>query len=378
MGLALLIPVVLALPEVDTFNYVVGTQTIGAAYQFTGDSRLLETAQAIRAMGSSVIKFAMNRNYGSGGHPNVPQRRAGINTLTDLARDEPSHRAVLDLPFADTVIWAYCFTPGWWNHGFKPADREREYRELYDFACWLFRTYSGTGKRFYLGHWEGDWHLRDNYDVAHDEAVRPEAVEGMIAWLNTRQQAVDDARRDTPHTAVEVWHYTEVNLVKIARQGCRCVTNSVLPHTAVDYVSYSSYDCQLDLKPALDYIESKLPPKPSVSGKRVFVGEYGFPADRHSPAKQDELSRRVMRAALEWGCPFVLYWEFYNNEVTKDGRQRGFWMIDDQGVKQPIYETHRALYAWARLWVAAFRAREGRPPTGDEYRRAALEQLAKG
>jgi hypothetical protein len=45
-----------------------------------------------------------------------------------------------------------------------------------------------------------------------------------------------------------------------------------------------------------------------VSGTRVFVGEYGFAADRYTPREQDILSRRVMRTGLEWGCAFILYW----------------------------------------------------------------------
>jgi len=35
-------------------------------------------------------------------------------------------------------------------------------------------------------------------------------------------------------------------------------------------------------------------------------------------------------------------------------------MIDDQGVKQPIYETHRRFYEWARRFVADESARTGR------------------
>ena len=75
----------------------------------------------------------------------------------------------------------------------------------------------------------------------------------------------------------------------------------------------------------------------------MFIGEYGFPADRYTPQEQDTLSRRVMRIGLEWGCPFALYWEMYNNEV-RDGRQRGFWLIDNEGRKQPIYFTLQKYY----------------------------------
>ena len=197
----------------------------------------------------------------------------------------------------------------------------------------------------------------------------------MIDWLNVRQRAVDDAKRDTLHHAVEVYNYCEVNLVRLAMQGRRSVTNDVLPKANVDYVSYSSYDSGTDLKSALDYIESKLPPKPGLNGKRVFLGEYGFPTIHNTPAQQDERSRQVMRAGLEWGCPFVLYWELFNNEVHKDGKQRGFWLIDDQGAKQPVYLTHQRYYERARRYVADFRQRERRLPTAEEFAKVAVTFL---
>jgi hypothetical protein len=360
------------LSDIDRFNYVIGTQTIGAAYQFTAEPRIVETACAILDMGSNTLKFRMSKDY-FGKNNNVAAANPAIKSLTDLARDEPAHKAVLDMPFADYIIWSYCFSPGWWHSGFSKEDQEKEYREFHEFASYLLRTYSGSGKRFYLGHWEGDWHLRNGYDTGSDAGVTPEAIQGMIDWLNIRQRAVDDANRDTPHKDVWVYNYTEVNLVKIAAmQGRPCVTNSVLPHTNVDYVSYSSYDSGLDLGPSLDYIASKLQPKAGIKGKRVWIGEYGFPAIAHSPAEQDQLSRKVMRAGLEWGCPFVLYWELYNNEIDKDGTQRGFWLIDDKGGKPPVYETHRSYYAWARRFVADFRKAQGRVPTAEEFRKQAV------
>ena len=177
----------------------------------------------------------------------------------------------------------------------------------------------------------------------------------MADWLTVRQRAVDDAKRDVPHAGVELWHYTEVNHVKLALEEERpALVNRVLPRVPVDFVSYSCYDTQADpdlLRRALDYIESKLTPKPGLAGKRVFIGEYGFPAVRHSPTEQDRLARQVMRTGLRWGCPFVLYWEIYNNEVDPQGRQQGYWMIDDHGVRQPIYATHQRFYTWARQFT---------------------------
>ena len=87
------------------------------------------------------------------------------------------------------------------------------------------------------------------------------------------------------------------------------------------------------------------------------------------------MSRRLIRTALQWGCPFVLYWEMFNNEVDKDGKQKGFWLIDDKGVKQPVYDLHHRFLQWARDCVAAAVEKSGRPPAFDDYRRQAVAFL---
>jgi len=76
----------------------------------------------------------------------------------------------------------------------------------------------------------------------------------------------------------------------------------------VDYVSYSSYDAiqgniHEGLFAALNHIESKLRPKPGIPGKRVFIGEYRFPARRYTPEEQNRKSLEVMLAGIEWGLP---------------------------------------------------------------------------
>lgn len=358
-------------------NLILGTQTFGATYQFTGQSRLLETATAIRDMGATVIKFQLSKRY-AGETGNVPAADPTIRSLTDLVRSEPSHRQVLDMPFRHFVLWAHCFggdaLPSW-RGGFSEEEAKNEYQEIRELTTYLLQTYSGTGKTFYLGHWEGDGWLRHNIDPESDSRVTPAAVKGFTDWLNKRQQAVDDAKRAAEYSGVQVWHYTEVNHVWLAMQGRPALVNRILPHTTVDLVSYSSYDTAADparLKAALNYIESQLPAKPQISGRRVFIGEYGFPACQHTPEEQDRRSRQVIRAALEWGCPFVLYWELYNNEVDEGGNQRGFWMIDDKGNKQPVYHTHRQFYGAARDYSNKYRAQHGRHPGDNEFRRWAV------
>ncbi len=89
------------------------------------------------------------------------------------------------------------------------------------------------------------------------------------------------------------------------------------------------------------------------------------------------MSGQVIRAALEWGCPFVLYWELYNNEVGTDGVQRGFWLIDDKGVRQPAYDLHQRFLAQSREYVTRYQREKHRVPTSEEFRRAALTWLPK-
>jgi hypothetical protein len=367
----------------NRFNWILGTQTFGPQYQFTDQHPLLETANVIESMGASIVKFALRPAPGN--EPPLPRE---INSLVALARDHAPHRSVLDKNFGFFVIWLDAFAHRDWHEGFSSSDGEAEYLEIYDLVRHLLRTYSGSGKTFYLGHWEGDGMLRHTVRREDDARVTPVAVQGMVDWLNTRQRAVDDAKRDTPHSGVNAWHYTEVNHVVLARdEGRPALVNLVLPKVTVDFVSYSAYDAAnkadpKDLKSALDYIESKLLYKPGIRGRRVFIGEYGFPLIRgggkkRTPIEQDSMSRAIMRAGLEWGCPFVLYWELYNNEVSPDGSQTGFWMIDDRGEKQPIYHTHRAYYDWGKSFVAGWIQRTGRAPGDDEFRSAAADFLSR-
>jgi len=400
------------LSELDAFNYVLGTQTIGATYQFTEESVLVETARAILAMGSNLLKFTMGRgcehlllkssksaypdtmqyllNQGSDARDtpriqypggSAPTRAANpdIQTLTDLAKLEPVFRQVFEMPFARYMIWTYAFTPTWWHRGFSEENQAKEYQEIRAFVAHLLRTYSGTGKTFFLGHWEGDWHLRPDLNAKSDAGVTPESIQGMIDWLNTRQKAVDDAKRETPHHDVQVYHYCEVNHVAaVAMEGRPCVTNSVLPQTNVDYVAYSTYDALSDipnkLPKALAYLESKLPPKPGLAGQLVFIGEYGFPARTVPEATRVQKSHQVMRAGLERSCPFVLSWQMYNNEF-KNGQENGYWLIDDQGKKQPLWQTHHNFLREAQRHVADFQRKHDRLPTTEEFCRQGLTLL---
>ncbi len=354
------------LSVVDGFNYTLGTQTIGASYQFTAEPKLVETARAIRAMGSNTLKFSLALDKAL-----QPQPRS----LAEITRLDPSVKAVLAMPFASYVMWAYPLSAD--SRRFQKESLSDEYREMYDLTRALLTDHNRSGKSFYLGNWEGDWHL---LHLKPEYIPSAAEIENMAAWARARQKAVDDARRDTPHQNVQVFYYLEVNRVVDAIAGKPRLANQVLASVNPDFVSYSSYDALggdagANLKRSLDFIESKLAPKTGIEGKRVFIGEYGFPALSNPPEQQERLSRRVMRAGLSWGCPFVLYWELFNNEVGKDGRQRGFWLIDDKNIKQPVYFAHQRFYEQARRYVAEFLKANKRPPTRAEFIQKALPWL---
>ena len=346
---------------VDGYNFVLGTQTFGAAYHFTAEPAVVETARAIAALGSNTIKFTL-----------APST-AGNQTLVEIARSDPAVKAVIDMPFVNILMWVYpAATRG---KLFEPETLSAEYREIYDLTRYLLQNYSGTGKAFFLGNWETDHHLTDS----RRREPTAESLAKVTNWVETRQQAVDDAKRDTAHADVEVYYYLEVNLVWEAMAGKPRAASIVLPATGVDYVSYSAYDSlapdpERQLPLALDYLAAQLRPKDGIAGKRVFIGEFGFPADHYSAQEQDILSRRVMRTGLAWGCAFVLYWEIFNNEV-RDGRQRGFWLIDDQGRKQPIYFTLQHYFGMARAYVADFLQRQHHLPEPSEFDSAAVAWL---
>lgn len=363
-------------------SLAVGTQSIGVRYKFTAESALVESAQAIAALGSDTLKIALTPSYPK---DYMMKRKAGIRSLQDLLREQPDFERVMDMPFRNIMLWVYPFSDtksAFATGKIGPAESEGIYREIYDLTAHLLKRYSGSGKTFFLGNWEGDWHtLQEVYDYNLDPT--PEAIRGTIQWFLLREKAVADARRDTAHADVKVHFYVELNHVRKAMEADRpTIVNRVLPHIRADYVSWSSYDVTKPavalgaeegralVRRALDYIEAHLPAS-DVPGKRVFVGEYGFELASFQDADvQRRHTASVMKWALEWGCPFVLYWELYCNEVEPaTGKHRGYWLVDDRGEKQPVWFLHQELLTRARKFVADYQAEHGRPPSQETYNR---------
>ncbi|HTL55485.1 MAG TPA: hypothetical protein VL361_07385 [Candidatus Limnocylindrales bacterium] len=353
---------------VDAYNVRVGTQTFAGLYQFTTNTLLIETAQVISNMGSSVIKFYLGKEAERQSRVSLGPN---ITNLITLVRDEPSYHRVLDMPFQHFVMWAYPFGNSWPFDGYSARERADDYRELYDLTCYLLTNYNNSGKTFYLGHWEGDWYLLPNYNTSTNPS--PVAIRGMIDWLNNRQKAVDDAKLATTHSGVEVFNYAEVNRVLDAMSGNTNINqraiNMVVPYvTKLDCISYSSYDVMdanaTTLKSALDYMQTMLPTNKAsvVQGGRLWIGEYAWGSLDN--IIQEQNSRAYLQRLLSWnpGPRFILFWEVYNNETN-----RAFWLIDSNNIKVASYFLHQRFINKARMLTAQFKERTERLPNDTEF-----------
>jgi hypothetical protein len=362
-------------PQVDAYNVRVGTETFAALYKFSTNTALVETAQAITNMGSDTIKLYLGSNTSGQSGVTLP---FNVTNLLTLVRDEPNYHKVLDMPFRHFVMWAYPFenSDAWWGGGYNSTQGTKDYQEIYSLTHYLLTNYNNSGKTFYLGHWEGDGYLEVNGWTTNPSMT---TIQGMIGWLNNRQQAVDDAKRATTCTNVFVYNYAECNRVRDAMlngsNNNERVINYVIPYvTNLDCLSYSSYDSQnlsvADLYTTLNYMESKLPTNKvsAIPGPRMWIGEYGWGYE--SVAAQEPVDRAYIQRLLGWNwngkcLPFLLFWEMYSN-YNPNGATN-YCLIDYTNSKVPSWYLQHYFFNSARLLTAQFKETNGRLPTDTEF-----------
>ncbi len=375
---------------VEAWPHVLGSQEFGPQYSF-GETgiRVLDYARATLQQGNRVVKFRLNpKKYAT---EDGFTAMTGINTLTKLVRDQPEVKAVLDLPLTDFLFWTVTNNYSEWQNdanidslGLKPAVQQAIYDEMKELATYLLTTYNGTGKRFYLGNWEGDWMLATGY--TDPTQIPQNRIQAMIDWANIRQKAIDDAKAATPHSNVQVWYYLEMNKVDWMRDGLPCVANSVIPAlTKLDMISVSSYTLiknngdlasQTRFNSDLNTIQALLAakPNPAITGSRLIIGEYGWTYD---PAKSYGTSLtafaqqhlNTVRRFLQWQggtLRFILQWQFFNLQAG-DGDATKLAQIDQNKLYTPLYYLHENFYRSMRRWLDDYRTRTGVMPTGRAY-----------
>lgn len=375
--------------EYAPFNTRVGTQTFVPGYQFEfGKDKLQETAERIDELGSSILKFELSERVDSTYDLNM----TGIGTLTELVRDQATVANVLAMDFDTYMMWMFPLTVDSLNNhfrgvnGYTTTEQTDEYNEIYDLVVYLRQTFDGTGKTFYLGHWEGDHAIKGTTDFGTNASQTD--VDQAILWLNNRQQAVNDARAATPTSDVNVYHYAEVNIVidDLYNPGRNSMVGEVLPNldvaTRIDAVSYSSYDSATvppgspafpgEFRNALNHIKNTLSGKTSgLLSDYVFVGEHGYTSAQFNEAQAAERAEAVIEESVDFGCPFVLYWQMYNNEVGDE-----FWLVDDSNQKVAAWEVHQDFLARANALKNVTRTWLARNPTDAEFEAFAADAAA--
>lgn len=169
--------------------------------------------------------------------------------------------------------------------------------------------------------------------------------DGFIRFLAARQRGVERARREAVSSRCKVYHAAEVNKVWEGTKGIPTLTTHVLPHVALDLVSWSSYDgmdSAVNAWQGIELIRQHMKPSPAFGKPTVFIGEVGKPENTGATKKELlEWWDRAMGVFFALDIPWVVHWELYCNE-PKDGTKwnraprtademRGFWLIKPDG-----------------------------------------------
>ncbi len=340
---------------------IVGVTHVAGKYHLTDKDFLNEGADQILTLGSRVIKVW----FWAGISGRVPEsypynsQWPKVQSLVEGART-PYFRDLFSKSFTTYILVTASLgqDEAYWRKGITAAQKQDEQRQFYELTKYLLTQYSGTGKTFVLQHWEGDWLVRGNYKG--DEEPAPAALANMVEWLNARQAGVEQARREVRSRGVHVYHAAEVNrVVQSMQTGFPNVVNKVLPYTPVDLVSYSAWDSATEhysdpniLRNALDFIAANTLDSPDFGARNVYVGEFGMPENVYSLDKIQQAISNAVRTSLNWGCPYVVYWELYCNElkdpsavmpVQSNDAVRGFWLIRPDGTKAWTWDYFHSL-----------------------------------
>jgi len=356
-------PPPLAEPGEKEVRDVLGIVHVAGRYHLTDKDFLNEGADQILALGARVIKvwfYGKDHKRVANSYPynsNWPK----VESLVAGAQS-PYYKALFEKPFHTYVLMVTSLgrDDGYWRSGITEAQKQDERRQFYELARHFLTAYKGTGKTFVLQHWEGDWMVRGSFNGRADPT--DDALGNMVEWLNARQAGVDRARREIGQQGVRVYHAAEVNrVVSSMRDGSPNMVNRVLPHTHLDLVSYSAWDSATAhyadpnvLRDALDFIAAHVPDSPDFGSRNVYLGEFGMPENSYSLQQIQTAVPNAVRTGLQWGCPYLLYWQLYCNEqkdssvpppVKSNDAVRGFWLIRPDGTKSPVWDYFQRLFA---------------------------------
>ncbi len=335
--------------SVSRIREALGVTHVDGKYCLSRKPFLLEGADAISELGVQVIKLYLTLSDEEPAPQKYPFHTdwGSYRTLEEMADSEP-FREVFQSRFRVFVLTVYRpgVSGGYWLNGISPEQEQDEQDAIYRLASHLMQTYRGSGKTFVFQNWEGDWAVRGHFDP--NKPPTPQALQAMARWLSARQRGVERARHDHPQSDVRVYHAVEVNLLRptIESQIPSTLTH-VVPRVRPDLVSYSAWDTQSDpglFRKSLDFIARHTPDAPPFGDKNVYIGEFGLPENEHSRDEVVRVISEVVSIGVDWGCPWVIYWQVYCNEarhlpVRGPEDVRGLWLLRPDGTRAWAWEV---------------------------------------
>lgn len=388
-----------------------GVTSVDGRYRFEpGKNLLTESADRIVELGARAAFFyldGVNCGYpdgtaaGQAWPANWWTRRPDASTppkpVCDLVNPAapPTLAQVAAHPVMDAalaraelqLILLTAYVPG---AGILAPDEAREEQQYRDLTYYLMTRFQGTGKRFVLKNWEGDWHLLINYDTVPDAQVG-RALQ-MIRWWRAKQRGVERGRADAVRTLganadVHVYHAVEVNRVQDALAGKLRAAN-LLPFIGADMVTYSAWDSMADggsnqasvearLNSAADLLLDRnaqlqtpltrfaasfgtLPTFPAdplgLGAGRLVLSEFGLD-EKARPGEVDYRLKATLAVARQRGLGGATYWELYTNEPKEftpiPANDVGMWLYQRDGSRSLALATLQANAGWTPRQVAA-------------------------
>jgi len=324
-----------------------------------GGNRLPAGVAAMDRAGFHAIRLllspAARRAYSL---PPVPCA-GGRTTLTCLVESEPYQRALATKSIDVVMFTAYDFASfprqRYLDPQFLKTNRQQVFDEYRELAETLMHRYSGSGRVFIIGHWEGDnqVYCGSSYDFQTVDQKRYECMyqnperrlAGMAEWLNIRQQAIAEGRKRAMADGaanVEVYHAAEFNTIFASRRvsgasirskDYKGVLDTVIPLVHPDICSYSAWESVNRNRLTKDLQDIVKACAPAL----VIVGEIG------SKDNPDKRYSKIVAALqpLKESLPMVFYWQAFEPRMSKDPGF-GLFSLDGQPLHAKAVRTIRS------------------------------------
>ncbi len=330
----------------STRGALLGVTDWGGLYRLSSQgTQLEEEALKIQTMNVPGIYSVLAYNY----QANYLNSNFGspINSLRDLAKS-PAYVNVFHQSFKNYALAVYSFS----NQNYLTTPNlSGEYQEIYDLTTYLLQTYANTGKTFIIKNWEGDNALAELENCDQPKGCQtspdflnftphPSDLQNMIDWVNTRQEAINDARQAVGATGVQVLQAVEFNLVSRAQSGLPSVLSTVIPAVDCDLISYSSYQSingpESTLRSQILSDMSFVQNFAGMHGRQLMIGEFGWPNNAPGFTDADIRTDIASQAFMDAGVVLANYWALYDNGT-------GLSLIDGSGQTTPAGFTIEGL-----------------------------------